>query len=302
MAKKDSPFGKAKRYFALSGDEIAGTFGTFIEYENSPGYDTNKHILNVEFAVLKAHRRKGIGTSFLRKTLSLMEEHDKSVLTLGTEEDEGHAFLSAIGAQEKMVGAENRLYLEGVDWDMVGRWVAEGRERSPETELIFYENRIPEEKFEEISPVLTALLNTMPWDDLEHGDIVFTPELFKEQYERLDELKGEHHTYITRETDGTISGMTDVTWVPQLPHQIGQQFTGVHPDHRGRGLGKWLKASMLEFIRSRYPEAKYIATGNANSNDPMLAINKKLGFKIHRGGSTYQMSRDDLAKYLASRS
>ena len=302
MAKKDSQFGEAKRFFVVEGDDVVGGFGTFIENPTSPGYESNKHILGVDFAVLGPHRRKGIGTNFLRKTLSLMEEHDKSVLTLGTEEDDGHAFLESIGAQAKLAGAENRLNLEEVDWDMVGRWVAEGREKNPDTELIFYERRIPEELLGEIAPVLSELLNTMPWDDLDHGEIVFTEESFKEHYDRMDELKLEHHTYLTKEPDGTISGMTDVNWAPQLPHQISQQFTGVHPDHRGRGLGKWLKAAMLEYIRSRYPEARYISTGNANSNDPMLGINKKLGFKTHRGGSTYQISRDDLAKYLASRS
>jgi hypothetical protein len=45
-----------------------------------------------------------------------------------------------------------------------------------------------------------------------------------------------------------------------------------------------------------YPEAEWIATGNADSNGPMLAINKKMGFKRYRWGAEYQISRDKLAE------
>jgi len=82
------------------------------------------------------------------------------------------------------------------------------------------------------------------------------------------------------------------------PAVVQQQFTGVRPDARGRGLGKWIKAAMLQRVHELYPEARWISTYNAMSNDPMLAINHALGFRRHRAGAEYQISRDDLAKKL----
>jgi hypothetical protein len=38
-----------------------------------------------------------------------------------------------------------------------------------------------------------------------------------------------------------------------------------------------------------------VVTENAGSNAPMLAINKKLGFKQYRAETEYQISRDTLA-------
>ena len=73
-------------------------------------------------------------------------------------------------------------------------------------------------------------------------------------------------------------------------------FTGVRPDARGRGIGKWLKAYMLDRMHRLYPDAEWISTGNADSNGPMLAINMKMGFKRHRWGAEYQISRDQLAE------
>ena len=300
MATRDDPFGEQKRFIVASDGAYVASFGCYLPFPDSPGYDSNKHLLSGHISVLEPYRRKGIGTTLLRRTHEIMEQNDKSVLTLWTEEDSGHAFLRRIGAEPKQEAAENRLTLAEVDWAMVKGWVAEGQERNPDTELVFFEDRIPADKFDEIAPILSDLLNTIPFDELDHGDIVITPEMMKEWYERMDQLGAHHHMYLTREKDGEISGMTDVEFSPQLPDRIGQNFTGVHPDHRGRGLGKWLKAAMLVYIHGRYPEATWIVTGNANSNDPMLGINHKLGFKKHKGGTAYQISHDDVAKYLSS--
>jgi GNAT superfamily N-acetyltransferase len=143
------------------------------------------------------------------------------------------------------------------------------------------------------------MLNTIPFEALDHGEIVITPERMREWYGRM-ELSGEvTHTVITREPDGVISGITDVTWAPYRPAIIHQQFTGVRPDARGRGLGKWIKAAMLLHLRKLYPDAEWVVTDNAGSNAPMLKINRTLGFKAYRQGTEYQITRDDLAERLS---
>jgi GNAT superfamily N-acetyltransferase len=106
------------------------------------------------------------------------------------------------------------------------------------------------------------------------------------------------HTLLTREPDGEISSITDTNWAPYRPTIFEQQFTGVLPSARGRGLGKWIKAAMLLHLRALHPEAEWVSTENAGSNAPMLAINKKLGFRQYRAGTEYQISRDALAAKL----
>ena len=55
----------------------------------------------------------------------------------------------------------------------------------------------------------------------------------------------------------------------------------VHRDHRNRGLGRWLKAEMWRQLREQRPDVRTLDTGNAESNDAMLAINEAMGFKPH---------------------
>jgi len=296
--RRGDPFGEERRLLLEHGGRVIGSFYGGRVKPGAPGYASNQHLLWADASVLANERRQGIGRLWARRALDLMDDWGTTVLTCHTEEDDGHAFLRWLGAEPKSVGAENRLDLREVDWAMVDRWVEEGRAASAATRLEFYEHRVPEVIQGALCPAMSDMLNTMPFDDLDHGEIVFTPEMLRERYANLDETGGSHHAIVTWEPDGSISAVTDVEYLPARPDRVHQLFTGVRPDCRGRGLGKLIKASMLQYLRGAYPEARWVSTGNANSNDPMLAINRRLGFKTYRTGTAYQIGRDALAEAL----
>jgi len=196
------------------------------------------------------------------------------VVGMAAEEPSAHAFLKWVGADPKLTGAENRLKLADLDWKMVDRWISEGPKRSPQTKLESYEGPLPEAMWQDYAPQLSNLLNTIPFENLDYGEIVLTPDHMREYYARLAIGHDQLHTILTREPDGVISAITDTSWAPHRPTIIEQRFTGVRPDARGRGLGKWIKAAMLAHVHKLHPEAEWVTTENAGSNAPMLAITK----------------------------
>src|SRR5262249_17737942 len=101
---------------------------------------------------------------------------------------------------------------------------------------------------------------------------------------------------LVRDPDGTIAGMTDVLRHPYEPEFVRQNFTGVDPRARGRGLGKWLKASMLLHVRSAYPEVRTVTTENAGSNAAMLAINHALALELPGEVPSFRVPRARLAR------
>jgi GNAT superfamily N-acetyltransferase len=293
--KRDNPFEITYQYEIVRDGMLLSHFSGSTIRPGTPEYETNKHLFWGDLYVRPEHRREGLGSSWLPVVIELMEAHGCTVVGFGTEEPSGHAFLRSLGAEAKFSGAENRLKLDDVDWKMVERWVDEGPKRSPQTRLEVYEGPLPEAMLEDFAPQLTTMLNTMPFEDLDHGRIVVTPAHIRD-YDAQMAIAGETlHTMLTREPDGVISAITDTGWAPHRPTIIEQRFTGVRPDARGRGLGKWLKAAMLVRLHTLYPDAQWVATENAGSNGPMLAINKKLGFKQYRAATEYQISRDALA-------
>jgi len=296
MMRAEHSFEIQYRYEIARDGELLSWFGCSTIKPGAPGYESNRHLMSVGVEVGRDHRRRGIGRSWLPLVVELMDRHGCTVLGMSADEESGHAFLKWLGAEARLSDAESRLQLAEVDWAMVDRWIAEGEKRSPQTRLEFYEDSVPEAMWEEYAAQLSSLLNTIPFEQLDHGEIVITPAQVREWYERMAAVREESHTVIARESDGSMSAMTDVTWAAHTPAVVHQQFTGVRPEARGRGIGKWIKAAMLRKVHELHPEARWITTYNAASNDPMLKINHALGFRRHRMGAEYQISREDLAK------
>ncbi len=59
---------------------------------------------------------------------------------------------------------------------------------------------------------------------------------------------------------------------------------------------------MLDRIVTGRPEAKFVRTGNADSNAAMLGINHALGFQPYISRALWQLDTDKALAYLAERS
>jgi mycothiol synthase len=298
LMKRGDPF-ESHEYFEIARDSamVSWFHGETVTPAN-PEYPTNRHLYWADAYVRPDQRRKGVASLWLNVLAKKMDEHGCTVAGFNAAHQEGHAFLAWLGAQPKLTEIESRLELAGVDWPMVERWVHEGQRRSPQTRLEIHDGPLPEEMWADFAAQRTTLLNTMPFESLELGDIVVTPDRIREWNEQSALAGKVLHNVLTREADGTISGMTDVEWALYSRTHIQQQFTGVLPTARGRGIGKWIKAAMLLHIKELYPDAQWVATGNAQSNTPMLKINRDLGFKPYRTGVEYQITRDELGAKL----
>lgn len=282
-------------YLEVRRGRVVGLLTTHAVRPASPEFESNRHLLDVDGWVLPSLRRQGIARGWLAHLAKRADAYGATVLTSWALLDEGHAFLRAIGAQPKLTWRESRLDVREVDWDMVHSWIENGRLRSPQSRLESYPHRIPRELWDEIAGAMTELMNMVPLEELDHGRDVLTAEQIRRWYVKLDERGSSHDTCVIREPDGSIVGLTDIVSHPYEPAHIRQDLTAVDPAARGRGIGKWLKAAMLEEVRDRYPRGRWMVTANGRGNDPMLAINTRLGFEEYRVTVDYQMSRDDVA-------
>jgi mycothiol synthase len=114
----------------------------------------------------------------------------------------------------------------------------------------------------------------------------------------LVEAGRQRWTIFVRDCGGRCVGGTEVTFEPWDATVALQQNTAIGEAHRGRGLAKWVKASMLDRIRRERPEVERLRTSNAFSNAPMLAISNLLGFKIIEARTEWQGQTADLRRNL----
>ncbi|MFQ5919967.1 MAG: GNAT family N-acetyltransferase [Thermoplasmata archaeon] len=279
-------------------DEVIGWLYFAVYRKDAPSYAERQGEAQVRVEVLVPHRRRGVGRVLLQKAAELARDRNVSLLIGPSDEPDGFAFVDAIGAQVARRERDSRLYLDQMDWQMVEEWAEAGPVRSPRTTLQWLEDHVPDDLAEEYCELLTEALNEAPRQDLETGDTTITPEVNRHWEDTILESGGRFLEVISREEDGAVSGVTALGYWPDEKTMIHQFITGVGLAYRGRGLGKWLKAANLLWVRRELPQVRVVLTDNATTNAAMLSINERLGFRKHRDSMTAQMSLEALEAYL----
>jgi mycothiol synthase len=248
------------------------------------GYDLegeNMHLCGCEVSVAPEFRRQGIGTALFERILEVARREGRALLISDTNERvaSGAAFVERFGGKRGLENHTNQLLLNDLDEALMARWIAEAP--TDRFELGFWDDGYPEDELESVA-ALFEVMNTAPRGDLEINDEKVTPEKIK-VWENQRRASGTQTltAWVRDRASGRYAGFSTLGWNANRPKKLGQWGTAVHPDFRGHGLGKWLKAANLEAMRARHPEVEKVDTGNADSNVPMLKINHAMGFKPH---------------------
>ncbi|MFX1284300.1 MAG: GNAT family N-acetyltransferase [Promethearchaeota archaeon] len=297
--KNPGPDPKDFRWLVFSEETNMNVIGygrVTIYNESSPAYQSNKHVASGMLFIDKEYRRLGIGTELLMILVTKVKREQKTVFQGGSQHESGKEFCQKFGAKIALTEEENRLNLEDVDWDMINEWKIEGPKRAEGVTIEMFET-VPEKDIEEYCKIYAETLNQVPKGELE-WEAVETPKTRRIREKRRKLLGATWTTMITREENGVISGLTETIYNPDRETLLFQALTGVKKEYRGRGLGKWLKAEMVTYIKKTFPEVKYLVTDFSITNAPMIAINKRLGFKKHMMWTEYKFNVEDLCQRL----
>lgn len=293
--KNPDPDFKNFRWLVLSEEHDMNVIGygrATIYNESSPAYQPNKHIAFAFLFVDSEYRRLGIGTDLLKILVAKVKEEKKAVFQGGSQHESGKNFCQKHGGKIALTEEESRLKLEEVDWKLINEWIDEGSQRAVGITIERFET-VAEKDMEEYCQIYTETLNQVPKGELE-WEALETPETRRIREERQKLLETTWTTIIAREKDGTISGLTETVYYPDRATLLFQGLTSVKEEYRGRGIGKWLKATMITYAKKTFPEVKFLVTDFAVSNAPMITINKRLGFKKHKMWIEYKFNVEEL--------
>lgn len=107
----------------------------------------------------------------------------------------------------------------------------------------------------------------------------WTPQLVASMQDHYQQGTESISALAVEERSGTIVGLTQLLRRIADPTTWIVTTTMVDPAHRGKGIGKWIKAAANLEALDRWRGGIYQETGNAFTNEPMLAINRELGFE-----------------------
>lgn len=207
--------------------------------------------------------------------------------------------MERLGGNRGLATHINQLFLADLDHALLNSWLQIGQKRRAEFELGLWHGPYPEDRLDEIV-ALHDVMNQQPYDDLDVEEFHITGEQLRQIEANMAAQGVERWTfYVQERPTGKLAGYTEMMFTPERPAVASQGDTGVFPEYRGRGLGRWLKAVMLEKVLAERPSVQFVRTGNADSNAAMLKINRELGFKPHLSQTIWQIETDKVRAYLA---
>jgi GNAT superfamily N-acetyltransferase len=262
--------------------------------------EENKHIAPFDVDVLPEVRRQGLGKQFLAIITETAQQEERRLLLTQTIDrvPAGEAWMQRMGAQKGLETHINQLKMAELKDGLVEEWLQHGQESWGSFALGTWDGPYPEDKLDEIAE-LYDLTNQQPHGELEVEDIHMTPEQLRQMETNIFARGGQRWTfYVIDRESGKFAGYTETVWNPNRPEILSQDMTGVFPQYRKKGLGRWLKAAMLERVMRERPEVKVVRTGNADSNAAMLKINHELGFKPYMASAIWQVELDKVREYL----
>lgn len=291
------PFVGHATWFAWTSDngQIVGeATGTYLKVEH------NQHLLQCDINVHHDFRRRGIGKNLLRKITKMAEAEGKRLLISSSDTaiPAGGEFAQKVGAAMGMQAVTNQLDIADLDRELIGRWFEQGSALESDFEIGLWDGPFPESSIADIVEMY-KLMNSAPRDELDVEDFHWTPEQIR-QIEQRELMHGRRRWihFVRERSSDHVAGYTAMHFDPERPHVLLQGDTAVAPAYRNRGIGRWLKAAMaLKALRER-PDAKYIRTGNAGSNAPMLKINNEMGFKPRMTDYVWQVEVAKVRSYL----
>ena len=217
-----------------------------------------------------------------------------SVIAWGDHTPAAHAFWTGLGAELRYTEQESALEVAAVDPELMARWIDAG---PADLELVHWARRCPEDRIDALVATANAM-NDAPTDDLEVADTVVDAAMVRTEIEARAARGLEYRGVLAVTAGGEAAGATEVFVNRHRPAASWQWSTVVLPAHRGRGVGRWLKAAMWQRLRATEPEVTTLQTGNAASNAHMLAINTEMGFKPTHLMGCWQADLDTLDRAL----
>jgi GNAT superfamily N-acetyltransferase len=290
---------------ALSDDFLARTGWLAVEDGGVIGYALlelplldNPHLAMLDVGIDPDRRRQGIATELTRLAARAAQDAGRRTMLIeALDGTPGAAACAALGSHSALGSTSSTLWLADLDRGLVDRWIDQRAQRAAGYSLVRWIGPCPDDLLKPFAQLREAM-QTAPKGDLDIN-IEWSPESIRAAEAAHVRCHRRNLVLCARDDEsGELVALTDVL-VPDGRRTLAmQEDTVVRPDHRNRGLGRWVKAEMLRWLAEEEPQLEQIVTWNATENAAMRGINTELGFVAGDTWTECQFAIDALVKRL----
>jgi len=224
--------------------------------------------------------RQGIGSTLLRAGEDLAAGAGRTIMSSTSDSPQesggaGGAFSRHHGYQLAQVDLRQDLTLPA---DAVP---ADTLSEHPEYGIETVWDTLPQEWLDDRAMLARRISTDAPMGDQELEEEDWDADRVREQWARARAQGRRAVESVARHLEsGRLVGYTDLLISASTPHLGYQDDTLVLREHRGHGLGLALKQANLAAVQREQSQVCTVRTWNASSNEPMLRINREMGFVV----------------------
>lgn len=229
-----------------------------------------------EIGVLPEYRRRGIGTALARAVHDALAGHEPGVVQTELYTDAGLTFARRVGMEPGNVEHVQLLDLP------VPATALEALDRpNPRVTTRSWVGPCPEDVVDDWAQLTEQMEEDVPMGTLTRAVTPTDRDRIRRNEERMD-AQGYDLVRTLAQLDGESVGYTVIFVSRHDPEIVIQDDTLVDRDHRGHGVGRALKIANLQQLRDvpAARDSRWVQTWTATTNEPMLALNRAVGFRI----------------------
>jgi GNAT superfamily N-acetyltransferase len=246
-----------------------------------------EHLAELDLHVHPAERRRHVGSRLLEAAVACARDDGRRCVIAQTEAGlPGDLFLPARGFRKVLTLIYARLPLAQVDLVALTELIDRPH---PGYRLASWDGTVPDALAETFTAARRAM-DDMPMGDTDYGTVAWDIDQVRAAAWAIEKRGDLLHTVVAvDDSDGSIAAFTELV-VPGDGTGDGQHYsTGVLPEHRGRGLGRWMKAESIRRTREHHPALADLLTDTADDNPYMRGINDALGYAPTHTALQYQL-------------
>jgi GNAT superfamily N-acetyltransferase len=257
-----------------------------------PQHD-NMHRVELTLAVHPDHRRQGIGTKLLDLAERIARDAGRTTVCAEWDVAAGHADpAEGFAARRGYVAAQTELHNEldlPVGDGTLPAAHAEADAHSAGYHVETSWDGIPDEWLADRAWLSRRMSTDAPLGQLDYHEEEWDEARVRRAF-ALAREQGRHvvESVARHEATGRLVAFTTIAIAEHTPDVAYQWDTLVLREHRGHRLGLLLKTANLQAVTATLPDVRRVVTWNAGDNEPMLRVNRLLGFKAIGGVTEWE--------------
>ena len=230
-------------------------------------------------------RRRGIGRTVLEMLEKEAAADGRSLMLTDTklpfEARDGHgyvAFAEACGYAVANHEIIRHLDLPVAD-EVIQGWIDETAPTRAGYTIETYVDEVPEELVGSLCSLMGQLAVDAPSGAVDYEEEVMTPERFAEGVASVKAMGRARFETVALTADREVAAHSTLAVPRGEGTTVYQWGTFVHRAHRGHRLGLATKAVNLRAVQAFRDDLALVTTQNAETNDFMVSINERMGFR-----------------------